>query len=137
VYNRKLCTGYWGTSIRYMWDSHHTASGSVLHNLVFNLWKVWCWSRFPQFHPTYQFSSADHYYNIAHYSELNNVTALNIQCINTTFVLKLSQAMPWLKRLVTSLSQRRSGYIIDQSMYDMWWTKWQRDRFFSHYFKHH
>jgi hypothetical protein len=43
-------------------------------------------------------------------------------------------AVPWLRRLVAGLSPRRPGFDPDQSMWDLWWTKWQCARFFPEYF---
>jgi hypothetical protein len=39
--------------------------------------------------------------------------------------------LPWLRSLVAGLSPRRSGFAAGQSMWDLWWTKWHWDRFFS------
>jgi hypothetical protein len=44
------------------------------------------------------------------------------------------RAVPWLRRLVAGLSPRRSGLILGQSMWDLWWTKWHWDRFLPEYF---
>jgi len=41
-------------------------------------------------------------------------------------------AVPWLRRIVTNLSQRRSVFALrNQSVWDFWWKKWQWDGFFS------
>ena len=53
----------------------------------------------------------------------------------TISIPKLSMlgAVPWLRRLVAGLSGGPAS-ILGQSMWDLWWTKWHRDRFFSEYF---
>jgi hypothetical protein len=40
----------------------------------------------------------------------------------------------WLKRLVAGLSPRRLGFSPGQSVWDLWWTKWQWDGFISKFF---
>lgn len=42
--------------------------------------------------------------------------------------------VPWLRLLVSSLSPRRSGSILVQSMLDLWQIKWHWDSFFSEHF---
>jgi hypothetical protein len=39
--------------------------------------------------------------------------------------------VPWLRSLVASLSPRRPGFEPSQSMWDLWWTNWHWDKFFS------
>jgi hypothetical protein len=41
------------------------------------------------------------------------------------------EAVPWLRRLVAAISLRRPGFAPGQSLWDLCWTKWQWDRFFS------
>jgi hypothetical protein len=44
----------------------------------------------------------------------------------------VQKAVPWLRRLVAGLSPRRPGVRSQvKSMWDLWWTKWHKDRFFS------
>jgi len=42
--------------------------------------------------------------------------------------------MPWLRCLVTCVSPVDTGWILGHSMWDLWWTKWHWDKFFSEYF---
>jgi hypothetical protein len=44
-------------------------------------------------------------------------------------------AEPWLRLLVANLSRRRPGFAPGQYMWDLWWTKWHWDRFFSEFFR--
>jgi hypothetical protein len=46
---------------------------------------------------------------------------------------KVFMAVPWLRSLFAGLSPRRPGFA-GQSMWDLWWTKWHWDRFFSEFF---
>jgi hypothetical protein len=88
-YIRKLRMGHSGAHMVNMWASHHTASYSVLGNSMFNLWQVWCSSRFLSVPP----ANFPHDYNIAphspHLPELYDMTALTMLRINTSLVLKL------------------------------------------------
>jgi hypothetical protein len=42
-----------------------------------------------------------------------------------------TQGVPWLRRLVTSLSLWRPGFAPGSIQWDLWWTKWHWDRFLS------
>jgi hypothetical protein len=44
-------------------------------------------------------------------------------------------AVPWLRRLAAGLPPRRPRFDPGSvHMWDLWWTKWHWDRFFSEYF---
>jgi hypothetical protein len=43
-------------------------------------------------------------------------------------------AVPWLRRLTTGLSPRRPKFAPGSIQWDLWWTKWHWDRFFSESF---
>jgi len=43
--------------------------------------------------------------------------------------------MPWFRWLATGFSLQRSGSIRGQSVWVLWWTEWQWDRFFSGCFR--
>jgi hypothetical protein len=46
-------------------------------------------------------------------------------------------AASWLRRLLAGLSpQKGLGSCLGQFMWDLWFTKWQWDRFFSEFFNH-
>jgi hypothetical protein len=46
----------------------------------------------------------------------------------------LSEAVPWLRWLVAGLSPRRPGFASKSIQWDLWWTKWHWDGFFSEFF---
>jgi hypothetical protein len=48
--------------------------------------------------------------------------------------LNIAIAVQWLRRLVAGLTPRRPGFAPGQSMWDLWWTEWHWDRFFSELF---
>jgi hypothetical protein len=57
-----------------------------------------------------------------------------IHASKTDFPMTRLKTVPWLRSLVTGLSQRRPGFTPGQSMWDLWRTKWHWDRFFSEFF---
>jgi len=39
----------------------------------------------------------------------------------------------WLRRLTAGMSLQRPGFKLDHFLWDLWWTEWYWDRFFSEY----
>jgi hypothetical protein len=64
------------------------------------------------------------------YSE-NNTRHINTKCT----VILIVRAVPWLRRLVTDLSLLSLWSRFGQSMWDLWWKKWQWDRFFCEFLR--
>jgi hypothetical protein len=44
------------------------------------------------------------------------------------------RAMPWLRWLIAGLSPWQPGFAPRSIQWDLWWTKWHWDRFFSEFF---
>jgi hypothetical protein len=54
--------------------------------------------------------------------------------ISNNLNLTVNMAVPWLRRLIAGLSPRRPGLAPRSIQWDLWWTKWHWDRFFSESF---
>jgi hypothetical protein len=62
------------------------------------------------------------------------ISAASITICNNSHLITCILAVPWLRRLVADYHRGGPGSIAGQSMWDLWWTKWHWDRFFSKYF---